>query len=64
MRLRVSHFFTPDAIRELDLAGMMMLTMQDQHCFVSPTLMVALKDSAFEYLVFTEGLTGFAGNTI
>ena len=61
-RIHVSHYFTPVDIRDLRLSGMKMLTMLDEHYFVSPELMAALKDSPFECLVFTEGLADFAGH--
>lgn len=61
-RIHVSHYFTPVDIRDLRLSGMKLLTMLDEHYFVSPELGAALKDSPFKYLVFTEGLADFAGN--
>jgi hypothetical protein len=61
-RIHVSHYFAPLDIRDLRLSGMKMQAMLDEHYFVSPELMAALRDSPFKFLVFTEGLADFAGN--
>jgi hypothetical protein len=60
VRVRVGQYFTPDQIRDLDLTGLRLLTMNDEYYFVSPALRNLLEQSPFDYLTFSEGLTGFA----
>jgi len=61
VRLRIGQYFTPGQINDLDLDGLRLLTMNDEYYFVSPELRERLKHAQFDYLVFSEGLTGFAG---
>lgn len=60
VRVRVGQFFTPDQIHDLPLDGNRLLTMGDSHIFVSPALKARLDDAGFNYLQFSEGLSGFA----
>jgi len=60
VRVRVGQFFTSDQIRDLPLDGNRLLTMGDSHVFVSPALKTRLNDARFNYLQFSEGLSGFA----
>ena len=61
VRVRIGQYFTPDQINDLDLNGPRLLTMNDGYYFVSPELRERLKHAQFDYLVFREGLSGFAG---
>lgn len=61
VRVRIGQYFTPAQINDLDLDGPRLLTMNDEYYFVSPDLRERLKHAQFDYLVFGEGLTGFAG---
>lgn len=63
VRVRVGQFFTSDQIRDLPLDGNRLLTMGDSHVFVSPALKARLDDAGFNYLEFSEGLSGFAAAT-
>ncbi|WP_394780087.1 hypothetical protein [Undibacterium sp.] len=60
-RIRVGQFFKPDQINDLALSGPRLLTMGDEHYFVSEYLKLLLEDSDFNYLSFSEGLGRFAG---
>ncbi len=60
VRVRIGQFFTSDQIRDLPLGGNRLLTMGDAYVFVSPALKAGFGDAGFDYLQFTEGLSGFA----
>lgn len=64
VRIRVGQFFKADQLSDLALDGMRLLTMDDREYFVSPALRAALDARVFEYLRFTEGLHGFAGDAV
>lgn len=61
VQVHVNQFFKPQDIKDLALDGPRLLTMEDQHYFVSLDLKRLLERSPFTYLRFSEGLTGFAG---
>lgn len=61
VRIKVGQYFTLDQICDLDLTGPRLLTMNDEYYFVSPELRDLLQHAPFDYLVFSEGLTGFGG---
>ena len=61
VRIRVRHYFTAGQIRELDLAGPRLLTMNDEYYFASPELKMLLEQGSFNYLSFSPGLEDFAG---
>jgi hypothetical protein len=61
VRIQVEQYFTPDQIRDLDLTGPRLLTMNDEYYFVSPALRDLLQHASFDYLAFSEGLGGFGG---
>lgn len=58
--IRVSQFFRVNEMLDFDLSGKRLLTLNDQYYFASPELKAVLKASAFQYLEFSEGLSGFA----
>lgn len=60
--IRVSQFFVPNEMLDLDVSGKRLLTLNDQYYFASPELKAVLEASAFQYLEFSEGLSGFAAN--
>jgi hypothetical protein len=60
VRVRVSQHFSPAQINDLELDGPRLLAMNDEYYFVSPELHERFKHTQFDYLVFSEGLTGFA----
>lgn len=60
--IRVSQFFVPNEMLDLDVSGKRLLTLNDQYYFASPELKAMLEASAFQYLEFSEGLSGFAAN--
>jgi hypothetical protein len=60
VRVHIDQFFASDQIQDLPLEGNRLLTMGDSHVFVSPALRTRLDDAGFDYLQFTEGLSGFA----
>lgn len=59
-RLLLDQHFTADQIKDINIDGIKMLVMDNQHVFASPILMTNLKNSHFTYLRFSEGLNGFA----
>ena len=61
-RVRVRQFFRSSELSDLPLEGLRFLTMDDQYYFVSPDLKIELEAARFPYLVFSEGLSAFAGN--
>ncbi|MFZ6725512.1 hypothetical protein ACO0K2_08470 [Undibacterium sp. MH2W] len=61
VRIRVGQYFKPEQIKDLDLNGPKILTMNDEYYFISAELKAMLKRSEFHYLSFSEGLNGFAG---
>ena len=61
-RVRVGQYFKLDQVQDLALDGHRILTLNDEYYFVSPSLKQALEIAGFEYLVFTEGLSGFAAS--
>ncbi|MCY1550862.1 hypothetical protein D9M68_871470 [compost metagenome] len=61
-RIRVHQFFRPGEFSDLSLDGLRLLTLNDQHYFVSPELKKVLEVSPFRYLSFSEGLSAFAGS--
>ena len=61
VRLHVGQVFNENQLLDLPLDGLRLLTMNDQDYFVSPELKVRLEAGSFQYLCFTEGLSGFAG---
>lgn len=60
--IRVSQFFRANEILDLDLGGKRLLTLNDQYYFASPELKAVLEVSAFQYLEYSEGLSGFAAD--
>ena len=60
IRIRVSQYFTHDQLCDLDVDGLRLLTMDDEFYFVSPALKTLLKQSGFDYLCFSAGLSDFA----
>ena len=62
VRLRVGQFFTAGQLKDLDISGTRLLTMNDEYYFASPELKVLLEKSPFSYLRFSEGLKGFAAS--
>jgi hypothetical protein len=60
-QLRISHHFSSDMLREINLDGEKFLIMSGTYLFVSPLLKQRLDASPFKYLRFTEGLSEFAG---
>ncbi|MDO8332263.1 MAG: hypothetical protein Q7T36_17495 [Fluviicoccus sp.] len=62
VRLRVGQLFNSEQIKDINLNGPRLLTMDDEYYFVSPELKVLLEKSSFSYLRFSEGLSGFAGS--
>ena len=62
VRLHVSQFFTENMLPDIPLEGLRLLTFNDQYYFASPELKTCLEASPFDYLQFSEGLSGFAGN--
>lgn len=61
-RVRVGQYFKADQVRDLALDAHRILTLNDEHYFVSPSLKRALENAGFDYLEFTEGLAGFAAS--
>lgn len=62
VRLRVGQVFRTNQLPDLAIDGMRLLTLDDEHYFVSPDLKAALEASSFTYLQFAEGLSGFAAS--
>lgn len=62
IRIRVHQFFQSGELSDLSLDGLRLLTLNDQHYFVSPELKAVLEVSPFRYLSFSEGLSAFAGS--
>jgi len=60
VRIRVGQYFKADQIKDLDLTGPRILTMNDEYYFVSAELKAMLELSEFHYLRFSEGLSRFA----
>jgi hypothetical protein len=60
MNLHVERFFDFYSMKELDLSGLKFFTLNDIYLFASPGLKRRLELSPFEYLRFTEGMSGFA----
>lgn len=60
-RIRVKQYFTHEQIKDLDLTGLRLLTMNDEYYFVTRELKELLEQARFDYLSFSEGLEGFAG---
>lgn len=58
--IRVSEFFVPNEMLDLDVSGKRLLMLNDQLYFASLELKAVLEASAFQYLEFSEGLSGFA----
>ena len=52
--------FSAGRIHDIDWDGCRILMMDNRYVFVSPGLKMRLENSPFPYLVFSEGLTGFA----
>ena len=63
-RIFVSQFFRASEIHDLNLDGPRLLTLNDTYVFCSPDMRAVLEDGGFEYLRFSEGLTGFAANAL
>jgi hypothetical protein len=61
VRMHVSQLFTSDQLRDLDVSGLRLLTLNDEYLFVSSALKERLHLTSFSYLRFSEGLEGFAG---
>ena len=61
-RVHVGHYFTQDQVRDLNLEGDRLLTMNDEYLFVSGSLKMKLQSAGFEYLQFSEGLSEFGAN--
>jgi|SRR5471030_1582801 len=61
VRVQVRQYFTSEQINDLDVAGLRLLTMNDEYYFVSPALKEQLEETSFDYLCFSEGLETFAG---
>ncbi|MDC8757301.1 hypothetical protein [Janthinobacterium fluminis] len=61
VQVRVRQYFKSEQINDLDIAGLRLLTMNDEYYFISPELKNLLEQAPFEYLSFREGLSGFAG---
>jgi hypothetical protein len=61
-RVRVGQYFKVDRVKDLALDGHRILTLNDEYYFVSPSLKQVLESAGFDYLEFTEGLTGFAAS--
>jgi len=49
-----------DQMQDFALDGQRILILNDEYYFVSPSLKQVLERAGFDYLEFTEGLTGFA----
>ncbi|WP_422842982.1 hypothetical protein [Acidovorax sp. M2(2025)] len=62
VRVRVSQFFRSSELLDLDVSGNRLLTLNDQYYFASPELKALLEASAFRYLEFSEGFSGFAAS--
>jgi hypothetical protein len=62
VRVKVGQSFSGDQLNDLALGGCRLLSMNDQYYFASPELKNCLEASQFKYLVFSEGLGGFAAN--
>lgn len=60
-RVFVAKSFHTDEVKALALDGMQLLAINREHYFVSPPLKFALEANEFDYLQFSEGLSGFAG---
>lgn len=61
VRVLVRQFFTAEQINDLDVTGLRLLAMNDEYYFASPELKDCLEQSSFDYLRFSQGLEGFAG---
>jgi hypothetical protein len=61
-QITVRQRFDQRTIRDLALDGDRLLLMNNRYLFVSPTLKIALEDSGFRYLRFSEGLSEFAAS--
>jgi hypothetical protein len=60
-RLRIGQQFSSDMIRDVNIDGERLMVMDGRYVFVSPPLKERLESSPFNYIRFTEGLSGFAG---
>ena len=60
-QLRIDQHFRWDMIRDIDLDGETFLLMDQEYVFVTAPLRERLQASGFDYLRFSEGLDGFAG---
>lgn len=56
--------FSLNQINDLNIDGIKMMLMDNHHLFVSPKLKQILEKSEFDYLLFSEGLSQFAGKEI
>ena len=59
VRVRIDQFFTHDQIHDLAVDGCRLMTLNDEYCFVSETLMSRLQAADFPYLRFSLGLSQF-----
>jgi hypothetical protein len=62
IRVRVAQVFRDHQLRDLNLSGRRMLTLNDQYYFVSQELLSVLQAGSFPYLSFSEGFSRFAAN--
>jgi hypothetical protein len=62
VRVRVSQFFTSHDLRDIAVDGLRLMTLNDQHYFVSEELKAELDQAKFSYLRFSEGFTGFGAS--
>jgi len=62
--LVVGQQFHSDQINDLDLDGCRLLSLNGEYLFASPELARQLRESRFSYLLFSEGLNGWAANAI
>jgi hypothetical protein len=60
VRVTVGQVLAWEQIKDLNLLGLHLLAMNDEHYFASPELKAKLESSSFSYLRFSEGLNGFA----
>jgi hypothetical protein len=60
-QLQIGQQFPSDMIRDVDIDGERLMVMDGRYVFVSPLLKERLESSPFNYLRFTERLSGFAG---
>lgn len=60
-QLQIGQQFSSEMIRDVDISGERLMVMDGRYVFVSPLLKERLESSPFNYIRFTEGLSGFAG---